>query len=86
MTTKKDNFDTDETVNEPTVPVDDTDRAEYEEWKANRAKTTSPQVDDGVPMIVHRTTFVDGNGVQQTKEHGPMPVADWPAYEKEHKL
>ena len=39
-----------------------------------------------VPMIVHRVPFVDGNGVQQVKEHGPMPVSEWPAYEKENNL
>lgn len=48
------------------------------------AKDSRPQAD--VPMIVHRVPFIDGNGVQQVKEHGPMPVSEWPAYEKENNL
>lgn len=43
-------------------------------------------VDDGVPMIVHRTQFVDSAGNVGTKEHGPMPVSEWADYEKKNNL
>lgn len=52
----------------------------------NREQNDTVNREDDRPMIVYRQTFVDANGVQQTKEHGPMPVEDWAAYEKEHKL
>ncbi len=37
-------------------------------------------------MIVMDRNYIDENGVQQTKRHGPVPVSQWPAYEKEHNL
>lgn len=37
-------------------------------------------------QIVHRHRYVDENGVQQEKVHGPMNISDWPAYEKENGL
>lgn len=37
-------------------------------------------------QIVHRHRFIDENGVQQEKVHGPMNISDWPAYEKENGL
>lgn len=40
----------------------------------------------GTPMIVSRSQYVDSDGVTRVKTHGPMPVADWPAYEKANKL
>jgi hypothetical protein len=47
----------------------------------------SPEThDDETPMIVHNQKIVQPDGSVAEKQHGPMPVADWPAYEKEHKL
>jgi hypothetical protein len=40
---------------------------------------------DETPMIVHKERYMDG-AVQKEREHGPMPVSEWPAYEKEHNL
>jgi hypothetical protein len=37
-------------------------------------------VDDTTPMIVYRARFVDSNGVQQNKEFGPMPTADFASW------
>ena len=37
-------------------------------------------------FIVHRQQYVDGDGVAREKIHGPMPVGEWPAYEKENNL
>lgn len=38
-------------------------------------------------QIVHRVNVVDSNtGEPKIVEHGPMPVSEWSAYEKEHKL
>lgn len=45
--------------------------------------TTEPRQDDDTPMIVHRVPFTDNNGVQRTKEYGPMPVADYPQWQKD---
>ncbi len=42
--------------------------------------------DDDTPMIVHRQRITNPDGTIGEKQHGPMPVADWPEYEKEHKL
>ncbi len=39
-----------------------------------------------VPMIVHRTPYVDSAGNHHIKEHGPMPVSEWAEYEKENGL
>ncbi len=41
--------------------------------------------DDEESMIVHKETYMDGN-VQKTREHGPMPVSQWAAYEKKNGL
>jgi hypothetical protein len=45
------------------------------------AKESRPE--DEVPMIVHVERFQDGS-VTKTRQHGPMPVSEWAAYEKEH--
>lgn len=45
-----------------------------------------PKKDDNTPMIVGHTHYYDQDGVRQTKVHGPMPVSEWSAYEKEHNL
>lgn len=42
--------------------------------------------DDDTPMIVLRQPITNEDGTPGEKLHGPMPVADWPAYEKEHNL
>lgn len=42
--------------------------------------------DDDTPMIVHRQRITNPDGTVGEKVHGPMPVADWPAYEKENGL
>lgn len=39
-----------------------------------------------VPMIVHRQFFTNPDGTPGEKTHGPMPVSEWAAYEKEHNL
>lgn len=41
---------------------------------------------DAVDMIVHFERVVDSAGTVHQKPHGPMPVTEWPRYEKEHKL
>lgn len=51
-------------------------RAEDEQAKKN---------EEDVPMIVHRQPIVV-DGIATEKLHGPMPVSEWPAYEKEHGL
>ena len=38
---------------------------------------------DDEPMIVHFEKYQEGS-VQKVKTHGPMPVKDWPAYEREN--
>lgn len=48
-------------------------------------KNRKTSTEDDTPMIVYRQPYVE-NGVQHEKVHGPMPVADWPAYEKENNL
>jgi hypothetical protein len=35
--------------------------------------------------VFHEQT-VDANGEATVKTHGPMPVTEWAAYEKEHNL
>lgn len=40
---------------------------------------------EDVPMITYRENYIDANGVQAYHEH-VVPVAEWPAYEKEHGL
>lgn len=45
--------------------------------------TTKETRQDDTPMIVHRVPFTDNNGVQRTKEYGPMPVADYPQWQKD---
>lgn len=35
------------------------------------------------PQIVYNERVILPNGTVDTRQHGPMPVADWPAYEKE---
>lgn len=42
--------------------------------------------DEETPMIVHRQRITNPDGTVGEKVHGPMPVADWSAYEKEHDL
>lgn len=37
-------------------------------------------------LIVFRQNITNPDGTAGEVVHGPMPVADWPAYEKEHKL
>ncbi len=39
-----------------------------------------------VPMIAYVQRYVDSEGVQREKVHGPMPVSEWAEYEKENKL
>lgn len=41
---------------------------------------------EDVPMIVHRQTYIDNEGVFREKLHGPMPVSEWAAYEKKNNL
>lgn len=41
----------------------------------NRKKTADKP--DNTPMIVHRVPYVDSDGVQRTKEYGPMPASDF---------
>lgn len=38
-----------------------------------------------VPMIAYVETYTE-NDVVKTRIHGPMPVSEWPAYEKEKGL
>lgn len=66
----------------PTAKKDDT----VTEYDPTVPGDIAPEEVDAEPvnMIVHRTNYVDNNGVQQTKEHGPMPIADWPAYAKKN--
>lgn len=40
---------------------------------------------DEVPQIVFRQQVQEGDTVKEIV-HGPMPVTDWAAYEKEHGL
>lgn len=51
-------------------------------------ETTVEQKDEkkDVPMIVYRQRVILEDGTVGEKNHGPMPVKDWPAYEKEHNL
>lgn len=47
-------------------------------------KTEPPtDVEETEPMLVHRVSFLDENGVQHQKEHR-VPVKDWPAYAEKH--
>jgi hypothetical protein len=36
--------------------------------------------------IVFRQNVTNSDGTVGEKVHGPMPVSEWPAYEKEHGL
>lgn len=47
---------------------------------------TEARENDEQPMIVHRERTVDAAGNVQEKEHGPMPVEDWPRYERDNEL
>ncbi len=49
-------------------------------------KAPVKEVKEDVPMIAHRERYVDKDGVQQDRWHGPMPVSEWAAYEKENGL
>lgn len=39
--------------------------------------TDEPAVE--VPMVLHREKYTE-NGVVMEREHGPMPLSEWPAY------
>lgn len=41
---------------------------------------------EDVPMIVYRRNGVDSEGNAVVIEHGPMPVSEWAAFEKENNL
>lgn len=47
---------------------------------------TNTSEKEEVPMIVYRQQVTNPDGTAGEKVHGPMPVADWPAYEKENNL
>jgi len=53
---------------------------------APESESAAERRSDDVPMIVYREPYRDENGAMTEKIHGPMPVEDWPAYEKEHGL
>ena len=36
-------------------------------------------------QVVHIERYTE-NGVQHERRHGPMPISEWPAYEKENNL
>lgn len=48
-------------------------------------KPTEEVPAEDVPMITFREPIISADGVQSEKLH-VVPVADWPAYEKEHNL
>lgn len=37
-------------------------------------------------QIVHRVNSTDAKGQPVVIEHGPMPISEWAAYEKENNL
>lgn len=58
-----------------------------EDVNAADKQQNEPKKDDDTPMIVHQQYVTDPNtGAPKLIEHGPMPVKDWAAYEKEHNL
>lgn len=67
-------FKTEKTDNPPTEPID---LGETENKRSEEDETTN---------IVYRQRVTNPDGTVGEKVHGPMPVADWPAYEKENNL
>jgi hypothetical protein len=64
----------DDTVLPDDVPeTEDTPEKSDQKWR-------TPEEDEDA--IVYRQNYVDENGIPRTREHGPMPVADWPDYER----
>lgn len=51
-----------------------------------RQESADAEHSENVPMIVHRAFYTDDQGNQKEKIHGPMPVKEWAAYEKENGL
>lgn len=41
---------------------------------------------DDTNYIAHREKITNADGTPSEILHGPMPVDEWPAYEKEHNL
>lgn len=76
-------FDTTDVQND----TPETDLTTTETAKTETARDSRPEdrpEDDETPMIVHRETYINDRGVQDVREHGPMPLADWPAYAKKN--
>jgi len=53
--------------------------------KKNVDAAKPTETTEGKNFIVFREPIIE-DGVQGWKEHGPIPVEDWPAYEKENGL
>ncbi len=64
---------------------DATPPRDADEGQLNDNDATDVKEDDEESMIVHKETYMDGN-VQKVREHGPMPVSKWAAYEKKNGL
>lgn len=70
-----------------TIPtVEEQERNENAKTDALVTEESQEKKDDDTPMIVHRERVMQPDGSVGEKIHGPMPVADWSAYEKENKL
>lgn len=65
---------------------DETQETEEQRTAREADEADEAKKQDETPMIVSRQQIVNPDGTVGEKVHGPMPVADWPAYEKEHNL
>lgn len=78
-----------ETDKRPADPVKNTNEPHRDETpQETLARMSSGEVanDPSEGFIVHRSRYVDENGVQQEKVHGPMPVGEWAEYSRERGL
>lgn len=79
MTTKPTPRDLDPKFRDAEIPDDNTVTDANTEPNSKSADDAR----DGESLIVYRERYMDGN-VQMEREHGPMPVSEWPAYQEEH--
>ncbi len=70
------------------VPTPNDVKKAHEAARVNNAKDVTPEVDDNPTgedyIMFDERVVVDG--IDTLKRHGPMPISQWAAYEKENGL
>jgi len=67
---------------ESAMPDEDTPQEDTKDVTPDVAEEET----DDTPMVVYHQPVLKPGGVMETVKHGPMPVSEWAAYEKEHNL